>query len=55
MPVCNPYAQINLLSGNGRTDQKSRPVTTQWEFTEATAAETNHDLVCAFIEVSAVY
>ena len=54
-PVCNPYAQINLLSGKGKTDQKSRSVTAQWEFTGATAAEINHDLVCAFIEVSAVY
>ena len=55
VPVCNPYAQINLLSGKGETDQKGRPVTAQWKFTGATAAEVNHDLVCAFIEVSAVY
>ena len=58
VPVWNPYAQINLLSGKGKTDRKSRKATAQWEFrwlTEATAAEINHDLLCAFIEVSAVY
>ena len=32
MPVCNPYEQINLLSGKGKTDRKSRTATAQWEF-----------------------
>ena len=32
VPVCNPYAQINLLSGKGKTDRKSRTSTAQWEF-----------------------
>ena len=32
VPVCNPYAQINLLSGKGKTDRKSRTATAQWEF-----------------------
>ena len=45
MPVCNPYAQINLLSGKGKTDRKSRTATARSEFTEATASEINHDLV----------
>ena len=31
VPVCYPYAQINLLSGKGKTDQKSRTATAQWE------------------------
>ena len=45
VPVFNPYAQINLLSGKGKKDRKSRIATAQWEFTEATASEINHDLV----------
>ena len=52
--VCNAYAQINPCKGN--TDRKSRTATAQWEFLRSyTAAEINHDLVCTFIEVSAVY
>ena len=54
MPVFNPYGQINPLSGKGKIDRNSRTATAQWEFTEATASEINHDLVCAFIEVSAI-
>ena len=53
VPVCYPHAQINLLSGKGKTDRKSRTAN-NGNFTEATAAEINHDLVCAFTEVSAV-
>ena len=45
MRVCNPYAQINLL-----TDRKSRTATAQWEFHRSYSAEINYDLVCAFIE-----
>ena len=45
VPVFNPYAQIYLLSGKGEKDRKSRTATAQWEFTEATASEINHDLV----------
>ena len=30
-PVCNLYAQINLLSGKGKTDRKSRTATAQWK------------------------
>ena len=52
-PVFNAYAQINLLSGKGKTDRKSRTAN-NGNFTEATVAEINHDLVCAFTEVSAV-
>ena len=37
--------QINLLSGKGKKDRNSRTATAQWEFTEATASEINHDLV----------
>ena len=29
VPVCNPYAQINLLSGKGKTDRKSRTASAQ--------------------------
>ena len=33
MPVqCNPYEQMNLLSGKGKTDRKSSTATAQWEF-----------------------
>ena len=32
VPVCNPYAQINLLSGKGKTDRKSRTAAAQSEF-----------------------
>ena len=32
VPVFNPYAQINLLLGEKKTDQKSRTATAQWEF-----------------------
>ena len=32
VPVRNAYAQINLLSGKGKTDRKSRTATVQWEF-----------------------
>ena len=45
VPVFNPYGQINLLSGKGKKDRKSRTATAQWEFTEATASKINHDLV----------
>ena len=56
IPVCNAYAQINLLSDKGKTDRKNRTATAQWaNFTEATTTEVKHDLVCAFIEVIAVY
>ena len=29
VPVCNPYVQINLLSGEGKTDRKSQTPTAQ--------------------------
>ena len=32
VPVWNPYAQINLLSGKGKTDRKSRTAAAQSEF-----------------------
>ena len=59
MTVCNPYKQINLLLYR---QGKNRPkVATEqlqhnaWNFTEATAAEINHNLVWRFMEVSSVY
>ena len=55
--ACNPYPQINLPSGEGKTDPKepNSYSTIGISVTELTGAEINHDLVCAFIEVSAVY
>ena len=49
VPVCNPYAQINLLSGKGKTDRKSGTATAQLviSVTEVTAAEINRDHVYA--------
>ena len=32
VPVCNPYGQINLLSGKGKTDRKNRIAAAQREF-----------------------
>ena len=48
MPVCYPYAQINLLSGKGKTDRKSRTAN-NGNFTEAKALDDslNGDLVRA--------
>ena len=37
VPVFIPYAQINLLLGEGKTDQKSRTATAQWEFHQSYA------------------
>ena len=57
MPVCNPYAQINLLSGKEGENRPKEPnsySTMGISVTEVTAAEINRDLVGAFIEVSAV-
>ena len=54
--VRNPYAQRNLLSDKekNRKKEKAEQLQLNGNFTEATAAEISHDLVCTFIEVSAV-
>ena len=51
MTVCNPCKQINLLQAKVAPEQLQH----NSNFTEATAAEINHNLVCTFFEVSAVY
>ena len=37
VPVCNPYAQINLPSGEGKTDRKSRTATMDGNFRHRTS------------------
>ena len=55
--VCNPYKQKIFYSEQGKNRPKVAPGQLQHNrnFTEATATEINHNLVCTFIEESAVY
>ena len=39
----------------GKQTERAEQLQHNQNFTEAAAAEINHDLVCAFIEMSAVY
>ena len=39
MPVCNPYAQINLLSVKEKTDRKSRTATAQFSLASPKTVE----------------
>ena len=44
-----------FLLARGKQTKRAEQLQHNGNFTEATAAEINHDLVCAFIEVSVVY
>ena len=54
VPVCNASARINLLSGKGKTDRKSRTATAQWEF-HRSYVRRNKPRSCMRAELSAVY